>query len=332
MPVTEKKPTPMKDVLGNEFTLSFKDVNLDRTDSGSILLPKDMLIQEGIFWLTLKLTELETTVAINERIGGFPIDIAYALGLACQEMFGIRELRSTPSFWGDTPPTFITVPTDHLGGTAEVFIGRFAIPGASGYLETARDYNDALWIVGKLKQKDVPTLRKLIALTKQKLATHSLYKGKAIEVWMTTETRGFEEKATMANPAFLDVTRAPAELMLNDDIEELLEASTWSPIERTEQCRALGIKLKRSALFYGAYGTGKSLGALTTAKIAQENGWTFIYLKNVHDLKRVYPIALRYAPVALFGEDVDLIIKHADDADENKDAVNMANNLLDGST
>lgn len=333
MPAVKPKTPTLTDVLGNEFTMDFKDVTIDRSETGAIILPQAMSIPEAIVWLTLKLKELETVVAVNERIEGFPIDVAYALGIACQELFGIRELKSTPGrtfFDPDIPPTFITVPADHQGGTAEVFIGRFAIPGADGYLESQRDYNDALWIKGEIRRKDMPTLRNLLALTKEKLRSNSLYRGKAIEVWMTTQSQGFEEKLTMANPAFLDVTRVPAELMLNEDIEELMDAAVWSPIERTEQCRSLGIKLKRSALFYGPYGTGKSLGALTTAGIAQKRGWTFIYLKSVQDLKRVYPVALRYAPVVLFGEDVDLIIKHADDDEENKDAVNMVNNLLDG--
>ncbi len=176
----------------------------------------------------------------------------------------------------------------------------------------------------------MPVLRQLIALTKHKLLENSLYKGKAIEVSMTIETNRFEEQVTMANPTFLDVTKAPAQLMLNDDIHDLLDAAVWRPIERTAQTRALGISLKRSALFYGRYGTGKSLCALTTAKLAQEHGWTFLYLKNVQDLKRVYPVALRYAPVILFAEDVDRIIHHSDSDEENKDAVNMVNNLLDG--
>ncbi len=335
MPVTKTKAAtaPLIDPLGQEFTLDFKDVNLDRTETGAILLPTNMSLPEGIFWLTVKLKELETKIAVNERIEGFPIDVAYALGLASMELFGIRELKITPGrsfFDPDTPPTFISVPVNSAGETVEVFIGRFGIPGADGFLETARDYNDALWIIGEIRQKDVPTLRRLLTLTKEKLRTHSLYKGKAIEVWMEKQVRGFDEKVTMANPSFMDVNRAPAELMLNRDIEDLLDAAVWRPIERTAQCRDLGISLKRTAMFYGGPGTGKSLAALETARLAQKNGWTFIYLKSVHDLKRVYPVALRYSPVVIFGEDVDLIVKHADADSENQDAINMINNLLDG--
>lgn len=332
MPATKPtaQPKTYQNILGQDFTLEFKDVAFDRTEKGTIITPKNMSLSEAMFWIGLQLAQEEQFVAVNERIEGFPIDVAYALGLAVKELFGIRELRSTPGFFGDdTPPQFISIPINAAGDMVEVFIGRFAIPGAAGHLETGRDWNDALWVKGKLQQKSLPKLRELLAVTRRLLITHSLYRGKAFEVSMTTETRGFEQAATMANPVFMDVTQAPANLMLNEVTSNLIEAAIWRPIERTEQCRRLNISLKRSALLYGPYGTGKSLCALTTARIAEQYDWTFIYLKNVMDLKRVYPVALRYSPVVIFAEDADLIVKH-DGEEGNQDGINMVNNMLDG--
>lgn len=328
MPVAPAKPKTLTDLLGREFTLDFQNVEVASTKQGQILLPEAMSLAEGIWWLSLKQRDLETEVAINERIEGYPIDVANALQLAVMEIFGVRELRSTPSMFGDVPPTFMTVPTDYRGGTVEVFLGRFAIPGADGFLETGRDFNDALWIKGKLRQKSLPTLRLLIKKTKERLLTHSLYKGKAFRVGMETMAQGFEEKLTMETPEFIDTSFMPADLCLNWNTWSLLTAALWTPITRSAQTRFFGVSLKRGVLLQGPYGTGKSLTALETARLAQEHGWTFIYLKDVKDLKRVYPFASRYSPSVIFAEDIDLVVKHA--GDDNADGINMLNNVLDG--
>jgi hypothetical protein len=328
MSVTTAKPKALIDQLGQEFTLDFKDVSFAAHAGGTILLPEGMSLSEGIWWLSLKQRDLETKVAINERIQGFPIDVANALQLAVQDIFGIREIRSTPGFFGDTPPTFITIPVNARGDTTEVFLGRFTVPGAEGYLETVRDWNDALWVKGELRQKSLPILRMLIKRTKEMLAQYSLYKGKAFRVGMEMQTEGFEQKLTMETPEFIDTRFMPADLMLNRDTWDLLTAGLWTPIERTEQTKHYGTALKRGVLLQGPYGTGKSLTALETARKAQDNGWTFIYLKNVNDLKRIYPFAARYAPSVIFAEDIDLVVKHGND--DNEDGINMLNNVLDG--
>lgn len=324
MPTKQKEEKKMIDQLGNEFSLDFKDVSFASTNSGQILIPTGMSLSEANWWIQLKQRDEETEVAINERIEGYPIDVAYALQLAVMDIFGIRELRNTPGFFGETPPTFQSIAINSGGDTVEIFLGRFAIPGAEGYLETSRDFNDALWVRGKIRQKSVPVLRKLIHRTKEMLRTTSLYKGKAFRVWMEEHTEGFETKVTMANPEFIDVNFLPAQLMLNRNTTKLLEATLWAPVTRSEQTRHYGKNLKRTILLEGPYGTGKSLTALVTAAMSSRFGWTFIYLNDVADLKRVYPFANRYAPSIIFAEDIDTI------AQRGNEGIEMLNNVLDG--
>lgn len=328
MAVKNAPPKMLTDQLGNEFSLDFKDVTFATTQGGTILIPDGMTLSEAIWWLSLKQRDLETEVSVNQRIDGYPIDVANALQLAVQELFGIRQLRTSGGFFDDAPPVFITVPINADGDTTEVFLGRFSVPGVEGYLESGRDFNDALWVKGKIRQKSLPVLQLLLKKTRELLISHSLYKGKAFRVGMEVQTQGFDQKLTMQNPEFIDVNFAPAELTLNRDTWDLLNASLWTPIERTAQTRFFKVSLKRGILLQGPYGTGKSLTALATAKKAQANGWTFVYLKNVRDLQRVYPFAARYAPSVIFAEDIDLVVKHASDG--NEDGVNMLNNVLDG--
>lgn len=330
-------PTPktkeLTDILGNTFDLQYKEVDVDRHEKGTITLPANMSTAEGAHWLNQKLREEETWIAVNERVEGYPIDVAYSLELAVKELFGFRELRSTPGMWfEDKPPAFISVPVTPDGlKTVEVFLGRFAIPNMDGFLETGREFNDALWIKGKLRQKNIPTLRMLLERTKRMLQESSLYKGKAFRVEMEEQAQGFESKVTMANPQFIDLRYSPAQLLLKDETASLVRAAIWTPIQRREQSHHYGIPSKRGVLLYGMYGTGKTLTAHETAQVAVANGWTYMYCKNVRDLKRLYAVAARWAPVVLFAEDIDIVMRAgSDDEVTVEDGINMLNNVLDG--
>ncbi len=312
------------DVLGNEQEVVFKAVDIGRHDKGTITLPEKLSEEEAVYWLSKKVTEQNQMVAVRERIPGFPTDVAWALGQAAIELFGFRELRGT-GFWGEDPPKFINVATDHKGGTTEVFIGKFSIPNTKGDIATARDVNDALIVGGKLRRRDIPMLKELIAKTKEIIAERSLYKGKAFRVRMTVEFQGFTAKQTMADPEFWDVTQMPATIMLNDVTRQLLNAALWTPILQTAKVRRYKVPLRRGILLHGAYGTGKTLCAAQTAKYCAENGWTYIYVTDVRELREMYRFAARYAPAVLFAEDIDRMV-----VEQGEAGVGVLNNVLDG--
>ena len=74
--------------------------------------------------------------------------------------------------------------------------------------------------------------------------------------------------------------------------------------------RSTGLKLNRKTLLYGPYGTGKSLAGGLTAKVAYENGWTFVQCKTgSDDLNLVLRMAELYAPAVVFIEDIDILIE-----------------------
>ena len=87
-----------------------------------------------------------------------------------------------------------------------------------------------------------------------------------------------------------------------------LEANVWSLLRYSDKMEKHGVPLKRAVLFEGPYGTGKTLGAYLTAKIAVEHGWSFIYCRPGRDnLTDVMATARLYQPSCVFFEDVDTV-------------------------
>src|SRR5690606_35602369 len=108
------------------------------------------------------------------------------------------------------------------------------------------------------------------------------------------------------------------------ETDALIRTNIFSPLKHTEACRKHKIPLKRGILLEGKYGTGKSLTARVTAKVAVDNGWTFIMLNRAQGLRAAIEFARTYQPCVIFAEDIDRV---ADREDEN---VNDLVNMLDG--
>ena len=296
------------------------DVVITRTSKiGTIILSDDLNYDTAIEWLVKKKEDLERPVTINEVIPGFPLDVANALQLAVQELFGFKELKSVPGFFGSTPPSFMNVPINHKGDTVEVFTGRFAVPafdqngprgkGTVGYLQTAPVGSEALAIGGCVKNKDLPKVKELTQLTRKFVRERSLYRGKAIKVFSFKTVRNpftGDETEEAPNPVFMDVTECPT-VILNRGTEMMLDATVIAPIQYSETFRRQGIPLKRAAALIGHFGNGKTLFASKAAHYAVQHGWTFMYVDKISDLPRYFLMAQRYAPCVVFVEDLDCL-------------------------
>lgn len=323
-------------VLGEEFTVEHKTVDITRHQKSTILLPTNMTLSEAGHWINTRLQEEETIVQVTERMFGFPKDCAYALQLAVQEMFGVKEMRSTPGFFSYDPPAQTNIPINHQGETVSVYIGRFSVPELpsvtrydkeNNWIQTDEEDSETLLVTGSMKKRCTPMFDRLMALAKRKLETNSIYRSKAFQVTtIQRKDRNGNAFLQVASPEFINTSYVPAQLCLNQNTQDLVRDGIWTPIERTDQIRHYqnGV-VRRGALLHGAPGTGKSLTALQTASIAEQNGWTFILVKDSRLLAGLYKLALRYAPVVLFAEDIDLLISTGE-----SDAMNTFNNILDG--
>jgi len=292
----------------------FKDLNLVHKGKSVILPaePKPMEIREAVEFLEMKEQELETTVTLDHTIDCFPLDGAVAFHRALLERCGHTIGTKTPPksmFEGASPPKLISVDIG-FNEKIQVSWGSVKVPNMSGRFETEIPANPksgpAFVIGGEIKKKDEKMAAEITAATIEMLRKNSIYRGKAIRVGFEylREERQFDPK--MDSPTFIDTSNIdPESLILPEKTAKLIEQGLFLPIQKTQQCRDNSIPLKRGVLLTGPYGCGKTLTANVTAKLCEENGWTFLYLKDVRDLALALKFARLYSPCVIFAEDVD---------------------------
>lgn len=296
--------------------------NIVRHD-GPILLPNDMSTEQAIEVLTRKAVYDEEEVVINERIHAFVWDGALALRKALIEQFGMAQQVETPTFWGPEKPRMIAVEVAP-DETVQVPWGRFSLPGIKGYVGTGNTYDDEgrmlFQVVASVPHRDEEKIRRLIARTREIALAESIYRGKAFSIRFTDD-----DGDNLGIPAikFLRLTNTP--VIFNRDLEAAIETNLLTPIRHTNAVRKAGIPLKRGTLLAGVYGTGKTLTANLVAREAVQNGWTFVYVTNVHELARALRFAQEFQPAVVFAEDVDRAA-----GSERTEDVNDLLNVLDG--
>lgn len=106
-------------------------------------------------------------------------------------------------------------------------------------------------------------------------------------------------------------------IILNEDEERIVNNLVIRP---------LGKPGKRTFLFTGIYGTGKTETALRVGRHGNEKGITFFYLKDPTLFSETLESAKQYAPSLLFLEDVDEI----GSGEERDNRMNELLNTLDG--
>lgn len=304
----------------------FKDVSVLQ-EGDKIILPEGMDFDEGIKWLQRKQVEELREVAINEQIDAFPLDGALAFHKAIARKYGFAGLIPTPGFWGPRPPVMIGVNVSPKT-TVQVPWGRLEIPNIKGFLQTQVDQKDGRHVFvigGAVLQKHKKEISELAQATRDIVREESIYRGKAIKVSFP-ELNPHDFDPTSNPPKFIDTASVSSEeLIFSDDVRLLVNDSLFVPIQKTALCRKYKIPLKRGILLEGPYGTGKTLTAYVTAKMAEENGWTFIYLNTVKDLQRAIFFGQQYGPAVIFAEDIDTVLKGG-----RNDEMNGILNTIDG--
>ena len=247
-----------------------------------------------------------------------PWDMAAAVTKAIRIAFGFSSGVTIQTFFGKILPEFRTIPVG-VNETMQVPWGAITMPGLGDNTMHLADMADRElgpvgYISWEIAQKHRNVANGFFALVRKILDEESIYRGHAID------------GAPMPN--YFDTKGVdPADVVYTSEVMRQLEANVWSPIRHAEQLKALGQPGKRSVLFEGPYGTGKTLGAALTAQVAVENGWTFLICRpGVDDLHRTLQTARMYQPSVVFFEDLDTV----GGGDNDKDQVTRILDSFDG--
>lgn len=232
----------------------------------------------------------EETTEFTEQFDCLFGDGAAAVGRVANEYFGgftgVRTLF--------TLPEMVTIKTGP--GTKDSILvpsGLIKIAVLDAQLYIASDQGRLTISVTCSKAKE-PVVRGLLELIRDEVKTNSIYRGKSLEV---------NDDMTIK---FLNITDTdPEAIFYNDHTLAALKAHVWTMIEQPDRVRAAGLKLKSNVLLHGPYGTGKSLAAMLTARVANSCEWTYLQVQHGQDLDHAMDVALLLAPSVIVVEDID---------------------------
>jgi SpoVK/Ycf46/Vps4 family AAA+-type ATPase len=258
---------------------------------------------------------------VREIVKAAPWDAAVAIYRAMQDIYGVVLSESIKTFFGEIKPDFLTVQTGPRDeDRIQVPAGRMSLPGVEApiFLQL---FSEGAIIQGTVRKRDRSRLIEIANRAREVLKSQSVYRGKAIRI----PVDGDGDLDIDEQPEFIDLSRvAETDMIHTAETDALIKANIFSPLKNTAACRKHHIPLKRGILLEGRWGTGKSLTSRVTAKVATDNGWTFIVLDRSQGLKAAIEFARTYQPCVIFAEDID----RAGDRDE--ESVNDLVNTLDG--
>lgn len=305
------------------------DVRIER-QGRVITLPAEpgpMPIDKAIEALQRQQAADNQKVRVHEIIDAYALDGLVAFVKAMKLLHGWANPVSTPSFFGPQPPHILSVKTGHRDeDVVQCPYGSFQLPGVdekiqASFTNAPKGNGQVLVIHGEIKQKDKHLVLEIATEARRIVKAESIYKGKAIRLGVNED--GLLQQGNP--PEFMDVTEiGEDDLIFNDNIKHQINTNILVPIKYTAVCRRYKIPIKRGVLLEGPFGTGKSLTARMVARVAQDNGWTFILLDRVQGLNTALEFANRYSPAVVFAEDIDRI------ATERDDATNDLINTIDG--
>jgi transitional endoplasmic reticulum ATPase len=275
-----------------------------------ILIPELMSLKNAAKLLTAQAAAMEEDHEFQKVFPFRPWDGAYATQQVLTTIFGVggQGKAQYDMFGNKYPPKFVNVEVAP-GKEVRVPWGVVDFPLLEAEMATGYQNDPQKGALFQLKitcpKKYESQVEGLFIAIEQYLLHNSIYKGKAIVGVGKATREGFE------NPTFLDPQAIdPEKVAYAKDVFEQLTLAVWGPIRTAELQRRAGLKLNLKTLLYGPYGTGKSLAGGLTAKVASENGWTFVQCKTgSDDLNLVLRMAELYAPSVVFIEDIDILIE-----------------------
>ena len=296
-----------------------EDSGVKRHDGLDILLPDSMELEDAIENIRRAREDLETATRNLYTFRYAYDDMLIALDKAIHQIFGFGIQKSSFSFFGMRPPATreVVVGLDSNGQPVkrQVAEGKIALPGlynednGVGYVETQRR-GSVCGFISYARKRHQPIIGQLAALTKQYLEKESIFRGQILD----------------ANMQFVNPARFNYEnLVLTEQLRSQFEDFVMLHILQPDLSAGVGAEPRRNALFFGPFGTGKSMAMGEAAVRAAEAGVTVFTNQEHQRLSDQLEMAKLYQPSLLLIEDVDTAL-----GGPRGEEMNDSLNALDG--
>lgn len=280
------------------------------------VMPESMTVDKGIQFLRNWKEQNEQEFDISRVYEYKAWDGAAAFDRAVRSLTGMGGFGKTQrSFFGENRPEYRTIEINAEGDTMQVPWGFFQIPMLQATVTMNSDNRGRFILAVTAPRKNRAAIEGFFKLVQKELEENSIYRGRAID------------GAVMPN--FINVEAVDFDkVVYSDEVQTQLEANVWGAILHAEQLEELGVSLKRAVLFEGDYGTGKTLAAFRTAKVAVDEGWTFVYCRPGEDnYQEALETAKLYQPSVVFFEDIDTV---SDSSQSNNTKISALLDSFDG--
>lgn len=303
--------------LSEQLSKEFEATSQILREGDKIVFPTWMSPSDVIAAIKRAEEEKMKEASATMEFDAHPDDALYAFSKAVDGEFG--KLLSQPklTMFGEIPAQNANVRID-VNETVNLPVGKAKIPAVPIVFDIAPIYDETRDLGGYLIVRATytrlyePLVKRIEATARGYLAEHSIFKGKAID----------------SSFAFWDVSQFDkGKLIFSVQEERSISANILQFLRNTEKFGKLG-RLRRGILFYGPYGTGKTLTARYLATEAVANGWTFINVPTGADVTRAIRIARRYQPAVVFFEDIDAEVGGSDRTDRVNQILNTADGVL----
>jgi ATPases of the AAA+ class len=297
-------------------------------DGSAIKLPVGMPVRAAIENLERLDAYEQQTIRIAESIDCFPQDGAVALQRVLKRKYGWATALPEPGFFGPEPPMVLTVEVG-VNETLQVPWGRFALPNVNGWIQTGASKvrgRMVFQLQAMVLRRHESEVKAIAEAVRQEVAHNSIYRGKAVKLAFTDEHSMWSGDTRVAEISFMDVGGIKREdLVYSRDVEDSILTNLIAPLENRSKLAKYGIPFKRGILLAGIYGTGKTMATNLAAKVAADNGITFVHITDASDFAEGLVFARQYQPAILSCEDIDRVT-----SGERDHALDTILNTIDG--
>lgn len=305
--------------LGKKSAVKEKEITTvveKSNDVQRIIVPEGMTYLEASRELRAQHDNEEQVIDVIREFEGWEWrDVLVAIKVVSEVKFGWIKGKTIQTFFGEIRPKEIDIITDiknNIPKTVKCFYGTFNIAAWEGAEADVAVGKKGCSMAIKVKKKYSDQASAYFANIEQHLQSNSIFKGKTVVVQGKRNEMGLNYDYTIIE------NKGGDHIIHNHDTQLALEDYIIGE---------LGESGKKSYLFTGPYGNGKTETAMEIGRIANRDyNMTFFYVKDADLFDEVLNQSKKYQPCIIFVEDIDEI-----GSSEERDArINKILNTLDG--